>query len=95
MKSRWNWGSMICIMYLICAGSQRSMSSSRASSFSGPLQRSWHRASAPMKMPSPWCLTQDPLQQLHSEPPYPSPAIVRALAQLLPRGQGPAIRPIL
>uniref|UniRef100_A0A8C3M6E8 Uncharacterized protein n=1 Tax=Geospiza parvula TaxID=87175 RepID=A0A8C3M6E8_GEOPR len=39
MKSRWNWGSMTCIMYLICAGSQRSMSSSRASSFSGPLQR--------------------------------------------------------
>uniref|UniRef100_A0A803VHI1 Uncharacterized protein n=1 Tax=Ficedula albicollis TaxID=59894 RepID=A0A803VHI1_FICAL len=39
MKSRWNWGSMTCIMYLICAGSQRSMSSSRARSFSGPLQR--------------------------------------------------------
>uniref|UniRef100_A0A8C5T5W3 Uncharacterized protein n=1 Tax=Malurus cyaneus samueli TaxID=2593467 RepID=A0A8C5T5W3_9PASS len=39
MKSRWNCGSMTCIMYLICAGSQRSMSSSRASSFSGPLQR--------------------------------------------------------
>lgn len=39
MKSRWNWGSITCIMCLIWGGSQRSMSSSRASSFSGPLQR--------------------------------------------------------
>uniref|UniRef100_A0A8D2L4S7 Secreted protein n=1 Tax=Varanus komodoensis TaxID=61221 RepID=A0A8D2L4S7_VARKO len=38
MKSRWNWGSITCIMCLIWGGSQRSMSSSRASSFSGPLQ---------------------------------------------------------
>uniref|UniRef100_A0A8C6ZKA9 Uncharacterized protein n=1 Tax=Nothoprocta perdicaria TaxID=30464 RepID=A0A8C6ZKA9_NOTPE len=36
MKSLWNCGSMTCIMYLIWEGSQRSMSSSRASSFSGP-----------------------------------------------------------
>uniref|UniRef100_A0A8C3JUK1 Uncharacterized protein n=1 Tax=Calidris pygmaea TaxID=425635 RepID=A0A8C3JUK1_9CHAR len=39
MKSLWNWGSITCIMYLIWEGSQRSMSSSRASSFSGPLHR--------------------------------------------------------
>uniref|UniRef100_A0A8C8ABR4 Uncharacterized protein n=1 Tax=Otus sunia TaxID=257818 RepID=A0A8C8ABR4_9STRI len=38
MKSLWNWGSITCIMYLIWEGSQRSMSSSRARSFSGPLQ---------------------------------------------------------
>uniref|UniRef100_A0A8C3F3S7 Uncharacterized protein n=1 Tax=Chrysemys picta bellii TaxID=8478 RepID=A0A8C3F3S7_CHRPI len=37
MKSLWNCGSITCIMYLIWEGSQRSMSSSRASSFSGPL----------------------------------------------------------
>uniref|UniRef100_A0A8C4YE59 Uncharacterized protein n=1 Tax=Gopherus evgoodei TaxID=1825980 RepID=A0A8C4YE59_9SAUR len=37
MKSLWNCGSITCIMYLIWEGSQRSMSSSSASSFSGPL----------------------------------------------------------
>uniref|UniRef100_A0A7M4FIS2 Uncharacterized protein n=1 Tax=Crocodylus porosus TaxID=8502 RepID=A0A7M4FIS2_CROPO len=39
MKSLWNWGSITCIIYLIWEGSQRSMSSSSANSFSGPLQR--------------------------------------------------------
>lgn len=38
IKSRWNWGSITCIMCFIWGGSQRSMSSSRASSFSAPLQ---------------------------------------------------------
>lgn len=38
MKSRWNWGSITCIMCFTCVGSQLSMSSSKASSFSGPLQ---------------------------------------------------------
>lgn len=39
--------------------------------------------------------TQNLFHQLHSAPPHPSPAIVRALAQLLSRGQGPAIWPVL
>nr|AAT76519.1 dual endothelin 1, angiotensin II receptor [Rattus norvegicus] len=38
MKSRWNWGSITCIMCFTCVGSQLSMSSSKASNFSGPLQ---------------------------------------------------------
>uniref|UniRef100_A0A8C4RY84 Uncharacterized protein n=1 Tax=Erpetoichthys calabaricus TaxID=27687 RepID=A0A8C4RY84_ERPCA len=37
MKSRWNCGSITCIMCFTCVGSQLSISSSRASSFSGPL----------------------------------------------------------
>uniref|UniRef100_A0A3B3SWE9 Secreted protein n=1 Tax=Paramormyrops kingsleyae TaxID=1676925 RepID=A0A3B3SWE9_9TELE len=40
MKSRWNCGSITCIMCLTCVGSQLSMSSSSASSFSVPLQLS-------------------------------------------------------
>uniref|UniRef100_A0A3B3TBR7 Uncharacterized protein n=1 Tax=Paramormyrops kingsleyae TaxID=1676925 RepID=A0A3B3TBR7_9TELE len=38
MKSRWNCGSITCIMCLTCVGSQLSMSSSSARSFSVPLQ---------------------------------------------------------
>lgn len=38
MKSLWNWGSITCIMCFTCVGSQLSMSSSKASNFSGPLQ---------------------------------------------------------
>uniref|UniRef100_A0A8C9RIZ4 Uncharacterized protein n=1 Tax=Scleropages formosus TaxID=113540 RepID=A0A8C9RIZ4_SCLFO len=38
MKSRWNCGSITCIMCFTCVGSQLSMSSSSANSFSGPLQ---------------------------------------------------------
>uniref|UniRef100_A0A673X4F5 Uncharacterized protein n=1 Tax=Salmo trutta TaxID=8032 RepID=A0A673X4F5_SALTR len=38
MKSRWNCGSMTCIMCLTCVGSQLSINSSSAISFSGPLQ---------------------------------------------------------
>nr|Q2QKR2.1 RecName: Full=Dual endothelin-1/VEGF signal peptide receptor; Short=DEspR protein; Short=Dual endothelin-1/VEGFsp receptor; AltName: Full=FBXW7 antisense RNA 1 homolog [Mus musculus]AAY56470.1 endothelin 1/angiotensin II receptor [Mus musculus] len=38
MKSRWNWGSITCIICFTCVGSQLSMSSSKASNFSGPLQ---------------------------------------------------------
>uniref|UniRef100_A0A4W5MN33 Uncharacterized protein n=1 Tax=Hucho hucho TaxID=62062 RepID=A0A4W5MN33_9TELE len=37
MKSRWNCGSMTCIMCLTCVGSQLSINSSSAISFSGPL----------------------------------------------------------
>uniref|UniRef100_A0A493SWW5 Uncharacterized protein n=1 Tax=Anas platyrhynchos platyrhynchos TaxID=8840 RepID=A0A493SWW5_ANAPP len=51
MKSLWNCGSMTCIMYLICEGSQRSMSSSRASSFSGPLHPRPPRAACPAPHP--------------------------------------------
>uniref|UniRef100_A0A8D0B791 Uncharacterized protein n=1 Tax=Salvator merianae TaxID=96440 RepID=A0A8D0B791_SALMN len=38
MKSRWNWGSITCIMCFTCVGSQLSINSSKASNFSGPLQ---------------------------------------------------------
>lgn len=38
MKSRWNCGSITCIMCLTCVGSQLSINSSSASSFSGPVQ---------------------------------------------------------
>ena len=38
MKSRWNWGSITCIMCFTWVGSQLSISSSKASNFSGPLQ---------------------------------------------------------
>lgn len=38
MKSRWNCGSITCIICLTCVGSQLSISSSSASSFSGPVQ---------------------------------------------------------
>uniref|UniRef100_A0A3B4CQ08 Uncharacterized protein n=1 Tax=Pygocentrus nattereri TaxID=42514 RepID=A0A3B4CQ08_PYGNA len=38
MKSRWNCGSITCIMCFTCVGSQLSINSSNASSFSGPLQ---------------------------------------------------------
>uniref|UniRef100_A0A8B9V622 Uncharacterized protein n=1 Tax=Anas zonorhyncha TaxID=75864 RepID=A0A8B9V622_9AVES len=57
MKSLWNCGSMTCIMYLICEGSQRSMSSSRASSFSGHIVCTHGRPSQapclPMPTPTP------------------------------------------
>uniref|UniRef100_A0A3Q2XJN7 Secreted protein n=1 Tax=Hippocampus comes TaxID=109280 RepID=A0A3Q2XJN7_HIPCM len=39
MKSRWNCGSMTCIICLTCVGSQMSINSSSASSFSGPVQK--------------------------------------------------------
>lgn len=38
MKSRWNCGSITCIICLTCVGSQLSINSSSASSFSGPVQ---------------------------------------------------------
>lgn len=38
IKSRWNWGSITCIICLTCVGSQLSINSSSASSFSGPVQ---------------------------------------------------------
>uniref|UniRef100_A0A4W4ETD6 Uncharacterized protein n=1 Tax=Electrophorus electricus TaxID=8005 RepID=A0A4W4ETD6_ELEEL len=38
MKSLWNWGSITCIMCFTCVGSQLSINSSSANSFSGPLQ---------------------------------------------------------
>uniref|UniRef100_A0A8B9HD66 Secreted protein n=1 Tax=Astyanax mexicanus TaxID=7994 RepID=A0A8B9HD66_ASTMX len=38
MKSRWNCGSITCIMCFTCVGSQLSINSSSASNFSGPLQ---------------------------------------------------------
>lgn len=38
MKSRWNWGSITCIICFTWVGSQLSISSSKASNFSGPLQ---------------------------------------------------------
>uniref|UniRef100_A0A8C5HAA5 Uncharacterized protein n=1 Tax=Gouania willdenowi TaxID=441366 RepID=A0A8C5HAA5_GOUWI len=38
MKSLWNCGSITCIICLTCVGSQLSISSSSASSFSGPVQ---------------------------------------------------------
>uniref|UniRef100_A0A8C5QKB3 Uncharacterized protein n=1 Tax=Leptobrachium leishanense TaxID=445787 RepID=A0A8C5QKB3_9ANUR len=37
IKSRWNWGSITCIICFTWVGSQLSISSSKASSFSGPL----------------------------------------------------------
>uniref|UniRef100_A0A674J2T6 Uncharacterized protein n=1 Tax=Terrapene triunguis TaxID=2587831 RepID=A0A674J2T6_9SAUR len=64
MKSLWNCGSITCIMYLIWEGSQRSMSSSRASSFSGPLhlwgERQRGKACAPQQLcrPLPSHVTQ-------------------------------------
>lgn len=38
IKSRWNCGSITCIICLTCVGSQLSINSSSASSFSGPVQ---------------------------------------------------------
>uniref|UniRef100_A0A3B1K1X0 Uncharacterized protein n=1 Tax=Astyanax mexicanus TaxID=7994 RepID=A0A3B1K1X0_ASTMX len=37
IKSRWNCGSITCIMCFTCVGSQLSINSSSASNFSGPL----------------------------------------------------------
>lgn len=60
MKSRWNCGSITCIICLTCVGSQLSISSSSASSFSGPVQlccrsgeserRRWERVSRELKV---------------------------------------------
>lgn len=43
IKSRWNCGSITCIICFTCVGSQLSISSSSASSFSGPVQLCKHR----------------------------------------------------
>uniref|UniRef100_A0A4W3I4R4 Uncharacterized protein n=1 Tax=Callorhinchus milii TaxID=7868 RepID=A0A4W3I4R4_CALMI len=37
IKSRWNWGSITCIMCFTCVGSQLSINSSNASNLSGVL----------------------------------------------------------
>uniref|UniRef100_A0A3Q3IVT4 Uncharacterized protein n=1 Tax=Monopterus albus TaxID=43700 RepID=A0A3Q3IVT4_MONAL len=47
IKSRWNCGSITCIICLTCVGSQLSINSSSASSFSGPVQL-WNRGCDPV-----------------------------------------------
>uniref|UniRef100_A0A3B1INX3 Uncharacterized protein n=1 Tax=Astyanax mexicanus TaxID=7994 RepID=A0A3B1INX3_ASTMX len=47
IKSRWNCGSITCIMCFTCVGSQLSINSSSASNFSGPLQSYHNRKQAP------------------------------------------------
>nr|AAI41215.1 Dual endothelin 1/angiotensin II receptor 1 homolog (rat) [Mus musculus]AAI60338.1 Dual endothelin 1/angiotensin II receptor 1 homolog (rat) [synthetic construct] len=75
MKSRWNWGSITCIICFTCVGSQLSMSSSKASNFSGPLQlyqrgighitNSYKRPASPcMAMFEQWNHGQKPLKRL-------------------------------